>query len=105
MRSPRAPAAETRSMRNDSQGSTIRLGKAAVAVQRGTETLRFEVHSASLSMVPGRRPVRLCLEGISGSVTIELSRVAFWQLTAEFHEGSIAVGDFAPKQRTRRRPS
>jgi hypothetical protein len=56
-------------------------------------------------MVPGRRPVRLCLEGARGTVTIELSRVAFWRLTAEFHEGSIAAGDFAPKQRTRRRPS
>jgi hypothetical protein len=90
-------------MRNDSQGSTIRLGQAAVAVQRGTETSRFEVHTATLSMVPGRRPVRLCLEGISGSVTIELSRVAFWQLTAEFHEQSVAPEGVSPKQRTRRR--
>jgi len=105
MRSPRAPAAETRSMRNDSQGSTIRLGKAAVAVQRGTETSRFEVHAASLSMVPGRRPVRLCLEGARGTVTIELSRVAFWRLTAEFHEQSAAAEDVSSQQRTRRRPS
>jgi hypothetical protein len=92
-------------MRNDSRDSTIRLGKAAVAVQRGTETSRIEIHAASLSMVPGRRPVRLCLEGATGSVTIELSRVAFWRLTAEFHEQSAAAEDVSSQQRTRRRPS
>jgi hypothetical protein len=92
-------------MRNDSQDSSIRLGKATVAVQRGRETSHFDVCTASLSMVPGRRPVRLCLEGISGSVTIELSRTAFWRLTAEFHEGSIEAEDVPPKQRTRRRRS
>jgi hypothetical protein len=92
-------------MRNDSRDSTIRLGKAAVAVQHSTETSRMEIHAASLSMVPGRRPVRLCLEGISGSVTIELSRSAFWTLTAEFHERSIAAENVFPQQRTRRRTS
>jgi hypothetical protein len=81
------------------------LGRAAVAVQRSMETSHFEVHTASLSLAPGRRPVRLCLEGASGSATIELSRIAFWRLTAEFHEQSIAPEGVSPKQCTRRRPA
>ena len=92
-------------MANASRDSTIRLGKAAVAVQRGAEISRFEVHTASLSLVPGRRPVRLWLYGGTGSVTLELSRIAFWRLTAEFHEHSITADDVAPKRRTRRRRS
>ncbi len=97
------PAAEKLSMANDSRDSMIRLGKAAVAVQRGAEISRFEVCTASLSLVPGRRPVCLWLEGGSGSVTLELSRIAFWRLTAEFHEQSIIADGVAPKRRTRRK--
>jgi hypothetical protein len=81
----------------------IWLGKAAVAVQRGAVISRFEVRTASLSLVPGRRPVHLGLEGGSGSVTIELSRIAFWRLTAEFHEQSITADDDSPKRRPRRK--
>ena len=99
------PAAEKLSMANDSRDSMIRLGKAAVAVQRGAEISRFEVHTASLSLVPGRRPVHLWLEGGSGSVTLELSRIAFWRLTAEFHEQSITADHVPPKRRTRRKRS
>jgi hypothetical protein len=55
-------------MANDSRDSMIRLGKAAVAVQRGAEISRFEVHTASLSLAPGHRSVHLWLEGGSGSV-------------------------------------
>jgi hypothetical protein len=44
-------------MANDSWDSMIRLGKATVAVQRGAEISRFEVHTASLRLVPGRRPI------------------------------------------------
>ena len=92
-------------MANDSHDSMIRLGKAAVAVQRGAEISRFEVHTASLSLVPGRRPVCLWLEGESGSVTLEFSRIAFWRLTAEFHEQSITADDVSLKRRTRRKRS
>jgi hypothetical protein len=92
-------------MANDSRDLMIRLGKAAVAVQRGAEISRFEVHAASLSLVPGRRPVRLSLEGGSGSVTLEFSRIAFWRLTAEFHEQSITADGVAPKRRPRRKRS
>ena len=99
------PAAEKLSMANDSRDSMIRLGKAAVAVQRGAEISRFEVHTASLSLVPDRRPVCLWLEGETGSVTLELSRIAFWRLTAEFHERSIIADGVAPKPRKRRRRS
>ena len=99
------PAAEKLSMANDSRDSMIRLGKAAVAVQRGAEISRFEVHTASLSLVPDRRPVCLWLEGETGSVTLELSRIAFWRLTAEFHEQSITADGVAPKPRKRRRRS
>ena len=92
-------------MANASRDSMIRLGKAAVAVQRGAEISRLEVHTASLSLVPGRRPVHLGLEGEGGSVTLELSRIAFWRLTAEFHEQSITADDVSPKPRKRRRRS
>jgi hypothetical protein len=99
------PAAEELSMANDSRDSMIRRGKATVAVQRGAEISRFEVHTASLSLVPGRRRVRLGLKGGSGSVTLELSRIAFWRVTAEFHEQSITADDVSPKPRKRRRRS
>jgi len=99
------PAAEKLSMANDSRDSMIRLGKAAVAVQRGAEISRFEVRTASLSLVPGRRPVHLRLKGGNGLVTLELSRIAFWRLTAEFHEQSITADDVAPKRRARRKRS
>jgi hypothetical protein len=92
-------------MANDSRDSMIGLGKAAVAVQHGGEISRFEVHTASLRLVPGRRPVHLGLKGGSGSVTIELSRIAFWRLTSEFHEQSIAADGAAPKRHTRRKRS
>jgi hypothetical protein len=99
------PAAEKLSMANDSRNSMIRLGKAAIAVQRGAEISRLEVHTASLSLVPGRRAVHLWLEGRSGSVTLELSRIAFWRLTAEFHEQSITADGAAAKRHTRRKRS
>ena len=89
-------------MGNDSPDTTVRLGNAAVAVQHGEGTSRFKVHTASLSVQPGRRPVHLRLEGPGGSVTVELSRVAFWRLTAEFHERSIAAENPDAKQRGRR---
>ena len=92
-------------MANDSRDSMIRLGKAAVVVQRGAEISRFEVHTASLSLVPGRRPVRLWLYGESGSVSLEFSRIAFWRLTAEFHEQSITADELSPQRRTRRKRS
>ena len=97
------PRREKLSMANDSRDSMIRLGKATVAVQRAAEISRFEVHTASLSLVPGRRPVQLGLEGGSGSVTLEFSRIAFWRLTSEFHEQSITADGVAPKRRTRRK--
>jgi hypothetical protein len=93
-------AVRRRFLDNHSQDSAIRLGKAAITVQRGKKTSRFELRTASLSWTPGRRPVRLCLEGTSGSVIIELSRIAFWRLTAEFHERSIAAPD-CPTSNTR----
>ena len=92
-------------MGNDLRNSTIRLGQAAVAFQRGMKTARFKVHTASLNLVPGRRPVRLRLEGARGSVLIELSRTAFWRLTAEFHEQSIAAADVSSEPRARRNRS
>ncbi len=92
-------------MANDARDSMIRLGKVAVAVQRGAEISRFEVRTASLSLVPGRRPVHLGLEGEKGSVTLALSRIAFWRLTAEFHEQSIIADDVSTERRPRRKQS
>jgi hypothetical protein len=92
-------------MANDSRDSMIRLGKATVAVQRGAEISRFEVHTASLSMIQGHWPIQVKLEGGSGSVILEFSRIAFWRLTAEFHEQSITADGAAPKRHTRRKRS
>ena len=96
------PASERLSMGNDSPDAIVRLGNAAVVLQRGSGTSRLQVHTASLSVLPGRRPVRLRLKGPEGSLTVELSRIAFWRLTAEFHEHSIAADDPCPKQRAQR---
>jgi len=76
-------------MGNDSSDIIVRLGNAAVVLQRGADTSHFVVHTASLAVLPGRRPVRLRLDGPEGSVIVSLSRIAFWRLTAEFHERSI----------------
>ena len=80
-------------MGNDSPDTIVRLGNAAVVLQHGADTSRFKVHTASLTLLLGRRAVRLRFEGPQGSVTVELSRVVFWQLTAQFHERSIVAVD------------
>ena len=85
-------------MGNHSTDTIVRLGNAAVVLQHGVDTSRLKVHTASLSMLPGRRPVRLRFEGPRASVTVELSRIAFWRLTAEFHERSITADRPGPKQ-------
>ena len=46
-------------MRNDSPNSLVQLGNAAVVFQRGADTVRLQVHTASLRLLPARRPVRL----------------------------------------------
>ncbi len=89
-------------MGTDSPDTIVRLGNATVVLQHGADTSRFKVHTASLSVAPGRRPVRLRLEGPGGSMAVELSRIAFWQLTAEFHERSITADSPSPKQHARR---
>ena len=89
-------------MGNDSSDTIVRLGDAAVVLQHGADTSRFKVHTASLNVLPGRRPVHLCMAGPRGSVIVELSRIAFWRLTAEFHERSIAANDSDAKQSGRR---
>lgn len=85
-------------MGNDSPDTIVRLGAAAVVLQHGADTSRFKVHTASFRVLPGRRPVRLRLEGPQGSVIVELSRIAFWRLTSELHERSIARDDADAKQ-------
>jgi hypothetical protein len=92
-------------MSDDSPDAMVRIGYAAVVLQLGENTSRFTAHTASLSVPQGSGPVRLRLEGPRGSVSVELSRVAFWRLTSEFHERSIASDDPSSKpmaQRTRR---
>jgi hypothetical protein len=83
-------------MGNDPQNTVLPLGNASVALQPGCERRRFRVAAAILAP-RGRRRVRLTFEGPQGSVTIELPRVAFWRLTALFHERSIAAADLGPK--------
>ena len=92
-------------MSDDSQDAMVRIGYAAVVLQFGENISRFTAHTASLSVPQASGPVRLRLERRRGSVSVELSRVAFWRLTSELHERSIASDDPSPKpmaQRTRR---
>jgi hypothetical protein len=96
------PVSEGLSMGNDSSNTMVQLGNAAVVVRLGADTSHVKLHTASLCVAAGRRPVHLRLEGPDGSVTVELSRIAFWRLTAEFHEQSIAADDGCPKPDARR---
>ena len=90
-------------MRSDSSDTIVRLGKATVMVQRGRQTARLSVHTATLAVVPGRQAIHLGLEGPSGSVTVQLSRIAFWRLTGQFHDRSIRA-DARPRQHPARTP-
>ena len=90
-------------MRSDSPDTMVQLGKATVRVQRGRQTARLSVHTATLAVAPGRQPIRLVLEGRAGSVTIHLSRIAFWRLTGQFHDRSI-IADARPDQHQARTP-
>jgi len=72
-----------KAMGNDSLDPIVKLGNAAVVWQRRTDTSRLRVHTASLSLLPSRRPVRLRLQGPAGSLILKISRVAFWRLTSE----------------------
>jgi len=67
----------------------LRIGKATVDVPCESGRRRLEVTSAALKLLPRGR-VRLSFEGSKGSVSIALSRVAFWRLSSVFHEASIA---------------
>ena len=80
-------------MNSHSPEGLVRLGDAAVVLRHGASSARFRVNIASLNILAGRRPVHLRLEGPQGSVIVELSRIAFWRLTAEFHERSISATD------------
>jgi hypothetical protein len=90
-------------MRSDSSDTIVRLGMATIIVQRGRQTERLSVHTASLVVTSGRQPIHLVLGGPTGSVTVQLSRTAFWRLTGQFHERSI-VADARPRQLPRRTP-
>jgi len=70
------PASEGLSMRSDSSDTIVRLGMATIIVQRGRQTERLSVHTASLVVTSGRRPIHLVLGGPTGSVTVQLSRTA-----------------------------
>ena len=89
-------------MGNDSRDAIVRIGSAAVVLRHGSHTSRLQVHTATFSVLRGRRPVRLRLEGPEGSVTVELSRIAFWRLTAEFHEQAIGADAPLPEQPAQR---
>ena len=90
-------------MSHDLPGTTLRVGNAAVLLQRGADRWRFPVDTASLAVLAGRRPIALRLEGPQGVVVLEMSRTAFWRLTAEFHERSITADAPGPKPRANHR--
>jgi hypothetical protein len=93
-------------MGNDSRNLPVRLGEALVFMKVGEKASALEVHTASLSLLSGRRPIHLRLEGTNGSVTIEFPRVAFWRFTAELHEQAISVaGASSPRRRPGRKRS
>jgi hypothetical protein len=88
----RGPALERTNMPIDPNDPVLPLGKSSVIVEIAGETQRFRVYTATLSRL-GRRRIGLRFDGPQGSVTIELSLVTFWQITAIFHEQSIARQD------------
>ena len=79
-------------MTNDPNDPVLPLGKSSVIVEIAGETQRFRVYTATL-VRRERRRIGLRFDGPQGSVTIEFSLVTFWQLTAIFHERSIARQD------------
>ena len=86
-------------MRSDSSDTIVKLGKSTIVVQRGRHTARLTIRTASLVVTSGRQPMHLVLEGPSGSVRLQLSRIAFWRLTGQFYERSI-LADVRPPRRT-----
>jgi hypothetical protein len=90
------------SMGDDRQDTVLPLSNATVVLHAGDDKRRFRVNSAVLATFPNRRRVRLSFEGPRGSVTIEIPKTAFWQLTALFHERSISAGPKQPRTLGRR---
>lgn len=90
-------------MGNDpQQEEVLPLGNANVVFQHGDKTRRFRVYAATLKLLPGARRVRIGFEGPKGLLAIEIPKVAFWRVTALFHERSIAADDAGRKQPARR---
>ncbi len=89
-------------MADDQADTVLPLSKAFVSLQRGDETRRFRVHTATLTP-RGSHRVRLGFEGAQGSVAIELPRVVFWRLTELFHEQAIGADEAPAKKRKPRK--
>jgi len=70
-----------------------RQGRRRCAARRGNLALRGAHGVAQLGPRPPASPSRA--GRWDGSVTLELSRIAFWRLTAEFHEQSITADGVA----------
>jgi hypothetical protein len=92
-----------RNSMDDTQDPVLPLGDSTVVLRSGDETLRFRVNSASLTALTGRRRVRVSFDGPRGSVTIEISKTRFWQLTAVFHDRSISTDSKQPPRKRGKR--
>jgi hypothetical protein len=87
--------------RTGTDDAIIPLRDTRIVIEHGGRTLRFRVHSASVSLAdPSRRPIHVRFEGPQGSATIELPRTVAWRLTADVHDMTIA----ARRKTTKRRP-
>ena len=92
------------SMGNDPQDTVLRLRNTTVVLQSGNEIKRFRVDSAVFAAIPNRGRVRLSFGGRRGSVSIEIPRAVFWELSEVFYDRSAtpdhprpsAVDDYAP---------
>ena len=80
----------------------IQLRDTRIVIEHGGRTIRFRVHSASVSMDSSRRPIHLCFEGPQGSATIELPKTVAWRLTADVHDATIAA---RPRRKATKRRS
>lgn len=79
------------------------LSRVSISVHIDDQIPRFRAHTATFTILPEGRRVRLGFAGAKGSVDIELPRIASWQLLEQLLELSTACDEPSPKLQRRRR--
>ncbi len=86
-------------MNHDPQDTVLRLRNTTVELQFGDKEKRFRVDSAVFAAIPQRGRVRLSFDGPRGSVSIEIPRAVFWELSEVFYDLSAAPDPPRSKRR------